>query len=104
MNPDCDDYYMSFENYEHQRRQAERYCRIITEAYCLLEMIVPGEAVDAKHFERGILHLKSVLMEFPGMDDSQAAHRLARRLQLQPATPNLLARLKVWLLGRNSIQ
>lgn len=66
---------------------------IVTEAYCLLNMLAAGEHPSNNDYARAEFHLKSLEVEFPNLSDSRMAHELAKRLTFQ-ANP-----YRWWTLG-----
>lgn len=69
---------------------------VIDEAYVLLEQILPGENPSGAARDRAELHLTCLLKEFPDLDESRMAHKLAKRLRFRPAA-GFWARLR-WVM------
>lgn len=57
---------------------------VITEALCLIGDFRAGEMASVATYERGIFHLKALMAEFPTLNQSQMAHKLAERLEFHP--------------------
>lgn len=98
-DPASIDYYAGFEQAILKCESDGRRRRIILEAYTLLGVIEPGENVCAPAFDRASFHLLALAEEYPGLNESHMAHRLARRLQLDKLTPSLWQRIRWFLLG-----
>ncbi len=60
------------------------YGVVINEAYILLGLLRPGEHLSTPTYEHGLFHLLALDREFPGLDYSRMAHKLAERLQFMP--------------------
>jgi hypothetical protein len=73
---------------------------VIHEAYVLLGHAAPGEATSRADFDRGDLHLLCLVEEFPDLNESRMAHKLAERLYFRPA-PGFWGRLR-WLMRGNA--
>ncbi len=71
---------------------------IVTEAYILLGVMRPGETAALVWRDRAVFHMTSLAEEFPGLSDSQMAHKLAQRLTFQPKR-GFFARLRWALRG-----